>query len=321
MKVLLILLLSTSVYCQSDYFRDLLVIDEYKIIVVGDSGKILKTVDSGKNWIDISVKTDDVFIEIESVGEKLWLRSYRSDRILYSEDLGDNWEQIFQLNTGYIRDMLFLNDSLGFMTSSGIYKTIDGGVSWTLIDGSYYGAGYIYFLNELCGWICGHNGIYATTDGGEHWSTKSMTTHDLQTIKVFFLDQNLGFVIGSGYSNNGNQYGIFASTINNGTTWNTSSQSYNLSDVYFASPDTGWIISDNTVFKTKNCGNSWDTINVYISKFEFYKNKSWGISGGSKILFSEDGMEFMVTTISCNVKFERSKTTGLSSWSEFPESL
>ena len=113
-------------------------------------GGILKTTDGGDNWLDVSFQTEDDFMEIESFGNKLWIRTNLTDRILYSEDLGDNWSQIYQFNNDYISNMFYLSDSLGFLTASEwkIFKTSDGGANWTQIDGSYYTAGPIFFINS-----------------------------------------------------------------------------------------------------------------------------------------------------------------------------
>ena len=230
-------------------------------------------------------------MEIESFSDKLWIRTHLTDRILYSEDIGQNWSQIQQFNNDYISNMIFLSDSLGFLTASEwkIFKTMDGGASWTQINGSYYTAGPIFFINESTGWVGGYNGIYATTDGGNEWITKGMNVYSLYTQELFFLDQNTGYVVGYGESNNGIWYGLFASTTNNGSSWSYYTQSDFISDVHFSSPDTGWIVSNNIILHTNDHGISWQSTNANVNKFEFTSNKSWGLSGQDKILFSNDG--------------------------------
>ena len=291
MKIIFFFLFTTSVFCQEVYLRDLIIVNEQNLWVVGDNGLILKTTDGGDNWLDVSFQTEDDFMEIESFGNKLWIRTNLTDRILYSEDLGDNWSQIYQFNNDYISNMFYLSDSLGFLTASEwkIFKTSDGGANWTQIDGSYYTAGPIFFINKSNGWVGGYNGIYATTDSGISWIFKDMNTYSFYTKEIFFLDQNNGYVVGYGESNDGVWYGLFASTRNNGNSWNEYVQNDFISDVYFSSPDNGWIVSNSNVLYTTDRGNSWPPTNANVSEFEFTSNKSWGLSEGNKILFSDDG--------------------------------
>ena len=291
MKILFFFLLTTSVFCQEVYLRDIIIVNEQNLWAVGDNGLVLKTTDGGNNWLDVSIQTADDIMEIESFSDKLWIRTHLTDRILYSEDIGQNWSQIQQFNNDYISNMIFLSDSLGFLTASEwkIFKTMDGGASWTQINGSYYTAGPIFFINESTGWVGGYNGIYATTDGGNEWITKGMNVYSLYTQELFFLDQNTGYVVGYGESNNGIWYGLFASTTNNGSSWSYYTQSDFISDVHFSSPDTGWIVSNNIILHTNDHGISWQSTNANVNKFEFTSNKSWGLSGQDKILFSNDG--------------------------------
>ena len=130
MKKILFILISTSIYCQS-YLNDLLIINDSTLIAVGRDGYILRTNDGGKNWINRSIQTSENFIRIRGFGRKLWIKTYLTDRILFSENFGESWEQIYQLDDGCISDIYFVNDTIGFMTGSGwqICTTSDGGKS------------------------------------------------------------------------------------------------------------------------------------------------------------------------------------------------
>ena len=292
MKKILFILISTSIYCQS-YLNDLLIINDSTLIAVGRDGYILRTNDGGKNWINRSIQTSENFIRIRGFGRKLWIKTYLTDRILFSENFGESWEQIYQLDDGCISDIYFVNDTIGFMTGSGwqICTTSDGGKSWKRLEGSYSGGGEIYFIDELHGWISGHNGFYSTVDGGKKWMFNDLESYDLNNIKIYFLNQKNGFITGTGWSNNDILYGLYAYTID-GSSW--SKYSLDLlwtSDIYFSSPEKGWITNNERILYTTNKGSSWDSIFVSVRSFEFIHDKSWGLSNGDQILFSDDGWQ------------------------------
>ena len=78
-------------------------------------------------------------------------------------------------------DVFFINDSVGWAANgayASVYKTIDGGVTWTLqlsensaaLPGNYYFRN-IEFLNENIGFVGTLNGVFLKTiDGGSTWT-------------------------------------------------------------------------------------------------------------------------------------------------------
>lgn len=76
-------------------------------------------------------------------------------------------------------DVFFLNENLGWAAngeSAAVYKTTDGGTTWTTqinetsLGGNYYFRN-IEFLNENIGFVGSLNNLFLkTTDGGDHWN-------------------------------------------------------------------------------------------------------------------------------------------------------
>ncbi|VXB86622.1 conserved exported hypothetical protein [Flavobacterium sp. 9AF] len=97
-----------------------------------------------------------------------------------------------------------------------ILKSIDGGVTWNSIYTSQNGF-YITHITD-------HNGIlYATTnsnillkslDSGASWSESSITTESFYASRIYFIDANNGFILGSLNAN-----GKLLKTTDGGNTW------------------------------------------------------------------------------------------------------
>jgi photosystem II stability/assembly factor-like uncharacterized protein len=136
----------------------------------------------------------------------------------------------------------FSNHNLGFIyTPSKVYKTVDGGVSftevpWNLNVPASTVVTDILFKSESLGFVSDHQGsIYKTTDGGATWVKKiTGLTTALRHISLF--DSNFGFAVGD--------FGLIISTSDGGETWTsmTSNTSKLLNDVYMVSKEKGFAV-------------------------------------------------------------------------------
>ena len=74
-------------------------------------------------------------------------------------------------------------------TSEGVYKSINGGTTWTLtgltksLTGSYAPELYINPSNANMLWCATNNGVYRTTDAGINW-TKTLSTTNIRDFKI-----------------------------------------------------------------------------------------------------------------------------------------
>lgn len=116
--------------------------------------------------------------------------------IMKSQDNGNTWRILSKFDSK-IYSVYFLNSLVGFAggDSSRIFKTIDGGSTWTLfID--YAGVPELYqvplrqfaFADSVNGFVCGGRGfgkgiIYSTNDCGSNW-TKTLADHELRSVSV-----------------------------------------------------------------------------------------------------------------------------------------
>ncbi len=115
------------------------------------------------------------------------------------------------------RDILFLDENTGFVVSDDnlIFKTTDGGVSWTIVhndgtEGVQLKA--IGFWDDNNGLAVGNSGtMLKTTDGGNNWtSIEAPSSYDLNGLALCY--ENFTGIVGA--ENN-----ILAKTTNAGTDW------------------------------------------------------------------------------------------------------
>ena len=166
--------------------------DEQKGFAIGNAGTLARTTDGGTTWDLLETSINGNFIKI-TFNDNLngWILGTSFDPyynsipyFLRTIDGGVTWVQhtITSFNV-YFSDMFFLNNNIGWVVGDEgkIFKTTDGGVSWT--DKSLqqtYSAYFwsIIFRNENEGIISGYTAydskfiIGYSTNGGNSWNLK-----------------------------------------------------------------------------------------------------------------------------------------------------
>ena len=191
----------------------------------------------------------------------------------------------------------------------GIFKTIDGGLTWSRQDSANYDssssfANVVYFWDENVGFAQGDPlsaefELYVTNDGGDNWNAVpgSSIPNPLggeygYTRQIEVVDDNVWFSTNNGRIyhsiDRGNNWTVYQSPISD---FGSAEVNGNLS---FADSQNGVIIDNSgNVYRSTNAGASWNQISttgpVYTSGLCFIEGTNTIFSTGSGSSFSNDG--------------------------------
>ena len=229
------------------------------------------------------------------------------------DSLGVGWSKIILSN---ILDVFFVDNNTGYAAGSALYKSTNGGVTWSGLSlPANTGISNMFWLDANHGWLVGTDGnlksiILRTTDGGA--SFKKVTLSGDPTIAdVQFLNKRLGYAVANNSlfisSDSGNTWTATASKFNdagttlffqdsargyiagrnhifvttNGGASFTLQQSYSQTStpygMQFIDANTGWVPCNGGMYKTSNGGTNWELIPVTgISYDVHFFNKDQG---------------------------------------------
>lgn len=178
----------------------------------GDSLTLFKTSDGGKSWQQYlftnlpwnqyMIPFNSIFVKSET---ELFLAGgehYSKGCITRTFNGGSVWNHpSFDNEFNCIR---FTDAKTAYICGYGVvYKTTDGGNSFSPLNirGDWFKA--MYFFDSLTGFLAGNNGgIYKTSDGGNSWQTKmsgnSAIGKRIHFNDILFTDKNTGYIASSG---------------------------------------------------------------------------------------------------------------------------
>ena len=214
-------------------------------------------------WVTQNSGTSEILRGVYFVNSQTgWTVGY-GGAIVKTTNGGIDWlQQNSGTNLGLI-SVKFINEYTGWANGGNqgaytniIVKTTNGGQSWFT---QYYStsigiAHELFFINSNIGWVAcaGNNGkVLKTMNGGQNW-TELYTGVNTNINSCYFLDQNVGWVIGD--------YGAIFKTTNGGNSWLTQycNTTQDLLGLFFLNSNTGHITGHYGVyFKTTNGGLNW----------------------------------------------------------------
>jgi len=233
--------------------------------VVGDGGTILRTNDGGNNWEKIFNDTlhyvrnykvqclspSTVFILRDKFAGDYWT----DERIWRTLDSGTTWDDITPIMglNGELRDMQFLNPSLGWICGSGGFRIFTTPFQnyWSWSNSTFSVINYplirISFDDSLHGWIADIGKLFGTTNGGQSWDTLHKFYYN---INDFCKRGQVAYKCGLGTN-------IIEKTTDGGSSWLVQSlpTSQNAVQISFFSSEFGWTIGWNgSICHTSNGG-------------------------------------------------------------------
>lgn len=257
----------------------------------GGPAHLLKTTDGGTTWQTIhtfSATVDDLKFYSENTG---WCLEFELTSYLSrTTNGGVDWQGFDYFNSfdgflgrvGLIDENTVIVPGEYFTGEYIIFKTTDGGTTWTEIPVNYeLLGGRIQFVTPNIGWIEDSGNLYKTTDGGYNWEFQVSTHYDF-----FFINENVGWYLDNNQINK---------TTDGGLTWITQNSGTNntLYTINFLDQNNGWVSGDSgtiiyspnggtpvelTLFKAEASGNNiflnWETATETNNRgFEIQRSK------------------------------------------------
>ncbi len=204
MKMLFILVLfvfaTGSAFCQSPslywkfvnpspmgiYITDLAYVNDNVGYASCDAGVIARTTDAGHTWTYDVPGPRVAWSAIDFPTETTGYVVGSTGKIMKTTTRGISWTEITSPTTANLQALYFFNATTGFIVgdvaagSATIYKTTDGGVTWTSMASGFpiqtKNLRAISFASATIGYISGAAGLVAkTVDGGTTWTNISIT--------------------------------------------------------------------------------------------------------------------------------------------------
>jgi len=189
---------------------------------------------------------------------------------LLSFNANAQWTSLSSGTTFNLNSVFFTSEDTGFVTggntaNSVILKTVNGGVSWTIVYSKPTNdiLSTITFSNSHHGFAVGGTQSGAnvpillyTTDGGNTWNSYTSVPAQGNFSAVKFIDTSNGYITGSNLF----QYGM--KTNDGGNTWsNLPSVFDDFYTICFANTTDGFLSSwSGGLLATNNGGNTWTTL-------------------------------------------------------------
>ncbi len=238
------------------------------------SDKVYKTIDGGMNWEPTSNEFEyfhDNFYSIDFINENLGFVSggYNGKSVFRTKDAGNTWEKVENICFGQMQFLDSLN-GYGLRIYNAfyrLYKTTNGGDSWSIAFEIEEDIKSFYFIDKNTGYLLGDNGlIYKTVDGGENW--KKLTIPYEYYVYVKFISKNIGFIL--------DEDGKLYKTADGGDNWELWTQLYGINAVEIQKEK---IYIYGTFGKILENSIKTDSVSVHINAADSITNTSALISG------------------------------------------
>lgn len=254
--------LVTPIKTLSEFDAIQMVSDNVAFAVDWNRGAILRTYDAGVNWERMANGLTN---------NPMALHMWDAERGIVVGENGsvyrttDAFETITTSNNptfGHLRCVFFLNDTLGWVgTESGkIYRSVNGGATWTLMASGQPTTNYItaiQFVDTQVGYASCYAGeMLKSTDGGLTWQGVGPFDQLVLMRDLHFYDALTGVAVGSA--------GEVIRTTDGGLTWDSipSNTTYTMEDLSVSGNTMVACGANGRVIRSTDAGLTWNAAQV-----------------------------------------------------------
>lgn len=256
-------------------------LDKNNVIVGGVNGTVYRSNDGGASWVNRSIPefTPPLYLpvalnDVKYVANDAAYMACSNGYVYRSFNAGDTWPDPYAFNIGRPAFALdFIDKNTGWVcggnsTGAVVYRTTNGGVSWSIQSSVLTGATQLLgidFINNTTGWVVGGLAkIFKTTDGGNTWTAQTPPAGITGTLNaVSFANADTGYAAGIG--------GKVIRTFDGGTTWTDISPvgiTGSVNKILFVNAKCGILIAANGLsYKTIDAGATWTNFSTPTGDF------------------------------------------------------
>ncbi len=197
-----------------NHICDVAILNDSSCLVSNNHVALMRTLDRGMNWDTLFSNSSGLsFRAMSFINDSIGFANSQlgppNMSMLKTLDGGVSWDTIISnstWNTTVLEDIIFINEQIGFQAgwyNGHFVRTLNGGNTWNwckvdttistqLVDmdinssrpNSYY----------ACGW---YGEILKSNDGGNHWQRIDNKVTNSKLNSIYFLNDTLGWVVGS----------------------------------------------------------------------------------------------------------------------------
>lgn len=245
------------------------------------------TLNTHAQWLDMNTPASYHLYAIEAVTDNIIFAGGYGGSLVKTTDAGSNWEIVPIGSNDWINSIHFHNENNGWLaTSSGnsstgnIYKTSNGGATWTS-ERNLEEYSSMSWPTEQVGYFGTWNGtIIKTIDSGQSWTVINLpTTENINDLQ--FIDAQTGFATSTDY--------YLYRTIDGGNSWEAIYQPM-IRRIYFKDASNGYCVTNSGEIGITTDGGL--TFNFWQSTFINYKL--------SDVFFSSPMIGYVVGGLDCS---------------------
>jgi photosystem II stability/assembly factor-like uncharacterized protein len=254
----------------------------------------------GQTWTALSSGTTENLYSVYPTTDNIAMCVGDNQILVKTINQGAFWTQQLIGTSFYSRTLYFTSQNVGYTGGSDgaatahlIYKTSDGGLTWSLVKTGSPAAIYsINFLDANTGYALRSDAtssvVFKTMDGGVSWGTLSSSSSTTWMRNILAVDNNKVFCTGTG--------GTIRKTTDGGTTWSTTTiGTSDLFGIAFPSTTVGYICGfGGKLMKTIDGGATWNVLTIG-SAANFYSiafldiNRGFVVGANGAIFYTADG--------------------------------